>query len=215
MLRKRGPVIEIDMEALILRRRKIGYPKSRGISRESEKQHFAADSTRASRQSERTQRRIQERIARASIREERLIASLVERQLNPMQDGNASRTAENFNALHSLRQGSRASIKAEENSENSKERPHVSGEDTRCTGVVVGSKNAKNEQKIARVQEDGILLVVPARINGKTFFALIDSGATRCFVTPDCVTVAGLACVPQDTFLELGNGTKALSRGMV
>ena len=65
------------------------------------------------------------------------------------------------------------------------------------------------------MQEDGILLVVPARVNGKTFSALIDSGATRCFVTSDCVTVAGLASVPQDTFLELGNGSKALSRGMV
>ena len=65
------------------------------------------------------------------------------------------------------------------------------------------------------MQENGILLVVSARVNGKTFSALIDSGTTRCFVTPDCVTVAGLACVPQDTFLELGNGTKALSRGMV
>ena len=49
----------------------------------------------------------------------------------------------------------------------------------------------------------------------KTFFFFFDSGATRCFVTPDCVTVAELACVSQDTFLELGNGTRVLSRGMV
>ena len=58
-------------------------------------------------------------------------------------------------------------------------------------------------------------MVVPARINGKLFSALIDSGATRCFVTPDCCTIAGLSCIPHDTFLELGNGAKALSRGMV
>ena len=34
-------------------------------------------------------------------------------------------------------------------------------------------------------------------------------------MTPECSTVAGLSCVPHDTFLELGNGTTVLSRGMV
>ena len=70
----------------------------------------------------------------------------------------------------------------------------------------------KFSRKIERVEEDGILLVVPARINGKLFTALIDSGATRCFVAPECSTIAGLSCVPHDTFLELGNGARALSR---
>ena len=65
------------------------------------------------------------------------------------------------------------------------------------------------------MEEDGILLVVPARINGKIFSALIDSGATRCFITPECSTVAGLSCVQHDTFMELGNGTRTLSRGMM
>ena len=143
VLRKYGPVIEINMEALMLRRGKEnGYLKSRGISPESEKQHFAADSTRASRQSERTRRRIQERIARGSIREERLLASIMERQLNPLQDGNASRTAASFNTLQSWRQRGRADIEDEENSEKLKEKPHVSGADTRFT-VVVDDKNAK------------------------------------------------------------------------
>ena len=73
----------------------------------------------------------------------------------------------------------------------------------------------KNKKKIPRVEEDGILLVVPTRINGKLFFALIDSGAPRCFVTQECCTVAGLTCIPQDTLLELGNGARALSRGLV
>ena len=45
--------------------------------------------------------------------------------------------------------------------------------------------------------------------------ALIDSGATRCFVTPACVTTVGLKGQPRDTFLELGNGEKFLSRGYV
>ena len=45
--------------------------------------------------------------------------------------------------------------------------------------------------------------------------ALIDSGATRCFVTPACVKAVGLKGTPRDIFLELGNGEKYLSRGYV
>jgi hypothetical protein len=98
---------------------------------------------------------------------------------------------------------------------NPKEKSHVSGDDTRFTGVVIDDKNGEKIKIIPRIEEDGILLVVPARINGKLFSALIDSGATRCFVTQQCCTVAGLSCIPQDTFLELGNGARALSRSMV
>ena len=54
--------------------------------------------------------------------------------------------------------------------------------------------------------EDGLLLVVSARIHGKTVQALIDSGATKCFATQACITTIGLKGVPRDIFLELGNG---------
>ena len=57
--------------------------------------------------------------------------------------------------------------------------------------------------------------MVTAWINGCLVRALIDSGATRCFVTPAYITVVGLKGKPQDTFLELGNGQKFLSRGFV
>ena len=63
--------------------------------------------------------------------------------------------------------------------------------------------------------KDGLLLVVTARINGHPIHALINSGATRCFITPSCVTAVGLKGQPQDTFLELGNGQKFLSRGLI
>ena len=69
--------------------------------------------------------------------------------------------------------------------------------------------------KFSRTVKGGLLLVVTARINGHAVRALIDSGATRCFVTPACVTAVGLKGKPQDTFLELGNGQKFLSRGFV
>ena len=87
-------------------------------------------------------------------------------------------------------------------------------EKTRDKGqpTAVGSMQ---QNKIPRTIEDGLLMVVPARINGHVVCALIDSGATRCFVTPSCVTAVGLMGTPQGVFLELGNGQKYLSRGFV
>ena len=60
-----------------------------------------------------------------------------------------------------------------------------------------------------------MLLVVPAKIYGKEVKTLIDSGATRCFVTPSCEAHVRLMGIPRDVFLELGNGEKYLSRGYV
>ena len=71
------------------------------------------------------------------------------------------------------------------------------------------------QNKFSRTVEDGLLLVVPARINRHCVHALIDSGATRCFVTPTYITTVGLKGIPKDIFLELGNGQKYLSRGFV
>ena len=45
--------------------------------------------------------------------------------------------------------------------------------------------------------------------------APIDNGATRCFVTPGCMTAIGLKGKPHNIFLELGNEDKFLSRGYV
>ena len=76
-------------------------------------------------------------------------------------------------------------------------------------------EGSKQQNKAPRDIDDGLLLVVAARINGHPVRALIDSGATRCFVTPACIATVGLMGKPQDTFLELGNGQKFLSRGFV
>ena len=56
-------------------------------------------------------------------------------------------------------------------------------------------------------------MVVPIRIFGQEVRALIDSGATRCFISPAGVTRCGLAVESHHTFLELGDGKKVLSRG--
>ena len=76
-------------------------------------------------------------------------------------------------------------------------------------------KTGKENKKGVRRVEDGLLLVVPTKIYGKSVRALIDSGATRCFITPSCVNYVGLKGIPRDVFLELGNGEKYLSRGYV
>ena len=73
------------------------------------------------------------------------------------------------------------------------------------------AKQNKNERKI----EDGLLMVVAASIYGRKVRALIDSGTTRCFVTPVCETACGLKGTPRDILLELGNGKKYLSKGYV
>ena len=64
-----------------------------------------------------------------------------------------------------------------------------------------------------RKKDDGILLVVKARIFGKECKALIDSGATRSFITPAAVLRCGLHSIHQETLLELADGRKLLSQG--
>ena len=77
-------------------------------------------------------------------------------------------------------------------------------------------KNSKMEKaENVRDEEYGILLIVPVRIYGKAFRALVDSGASRCFVSPEVVQTAQLQWELHDTFLELGNGERILSRGRV
>ena len=71
----------------------------------------------------------------------------------------------------------------------------------------------KDQPKNPRTKEDGVLMVVPAHIFGQEVRALIDSGATRCFISPAGVTRCGLSVESHHTFLELGDGKKVLSRG--
>ena len=60
-----------------------------------------------------------------------------------------------------------------------------------------------------------MLLIVPARVYGRSVHALIDSGTARCFISTSCVAIIGLKGIPHDIFLKLGNGEKCLSRGYV
>ena len=54
--------------------------------------------------------------------------------------------------------------------------------------------------------------MVPVRIHGRKYRALIDSGATRSFISPACITETGMKTQKNNTFLELGDGSKVLSK---
>ena len=119
---RRGPVIEISKEALMQCEEKIRRQKSQGTSPGLDKQSPTANSTCASRQSCRTRRRENQKIARGRIRERRLVEDILARQLNPQLDGNASRTNPTFNALHSWRHGVAQALKMKKNQIQKKSR---------------------------------------------------------------------------------------------
>ena len=59
------------------------------------------------------------------------------------------------------------------------------------------------------------MMVVSASIYGRKIRTLIDTGATRCFVSTACVAACRLKGIPRDIFLELGNGERILSQGYI
>ena len=79
--------------------------------------------------------------------------------------------------------------------------------------VAVGSQDPPTVPSTQRSQEDGILLIVPAQLYGHKVRALDDSGATRCYMSPDIQLAAGINCTASNTLLELADGTQILSAG--
>ena len=61
--------------------------------------------------------------------------------------------------------------------------------------------------------EDGLLLYIPIRIFGKTARALVDSGASRNFISPSAVVRLGVFTTHENSLLELADGKKILSQG--
>ena len=174
------------------------------------------------------ERRQKERCKRESLRDQRTIAQTLARSLNPNEDGSDLRNLAIIGKLQSLQQ---IFDKSNDGNGNSNPMTKISPQ---YVGIVpqhpdrLGNfekmendkkkgqeKEDKEKKKIFRTVEDGLLIVVSARIYGRKIRTLIDSGATRCLVSPSCVTACGLKGVPRDVFLELGNGEKILSRGYI
>ena len=96
-----------------------------------------------------------------------------------------------------------SSLEASEEKSGKKEQKEMLNNDS---GISKGEKGSPEKEKIislGRRIEDGLLLLVSTKIYGHTVKALIDSGATRCFVTPACVMTCGLKAKPRGVFLEL------------
>ena len=61
------------------------------------------------------------------------------------------------------------------------------------------------------LRKDGILFIVPAHISGHPVKVLIDSGATRCYISHELVESFGLFCCEEMTYLELADRSRTIS----
>ena len=229
ILRKVGCVLEVNMEALeqVERTRNAGQRQQQGVAVGCCKCGFAHP-PRDKRGGDRMARRRRQRVNRGRSRDDCIVAQALAKSLNPFQGGSDSRDLATTSKLQILQQFSVAGNEDGKSIRSEKDQAiyvGISNPTDRLAHEVTEKKEEKDKKgqstagskqnKIFRKVEDGLLMVVAARIYGKPVRALIDSGATRCFVTPACVTTVGLKGQPRDTFLELGNGEKFLSRGYV
>ena len=243
ILRKVGNVLVCDLVALkqVEGEQRAGQRQQKGTA-VGYCSCGAAYPPRDNRGGDRRARRKRQRVNRGSFRDNRTVSRVLAQTLSPLQGGSVSRIPETPSKLQILQQfavagsGNGNSIRSETdqaiyvgitsptNRLAITEKVQKKKEDDGQKDKEENGKTDKNEcqsteetqlNKSVRTIDDGLLLVVPARVNGHVVRALIDSGATRCFVTPSCVTAVGLKGTPRDIFLELGNGQKYLSRGHV
>ena len=229
-LRRKGPIIEVNLAALARSKGAVVRTVSQWKQKENDEQQMQPSlKTREGRQSNRLLRREKEREARAHARERRFVTHVMQTVMSPSRGGIQSRTVVTPNQLLSWRfvEANRATIGNEENGQEKigAENPNEQSQWYTVTDDIKEEapsgqekdqeKEDKEKKKVIRTVEDGLLMVVSARIYGRKIRTLIDSGATRCFVSPACVTTCGLKRVPRDVFLELGNGEKILSRGYI
>ena len=171
-------------------------------------------STRRRHQSDRHLRRHKERDRRKSLRDRRTVARAVETMVNPTEDGTGSRITATLHAVqnwenpHPVVQHDKGLLPAQQGAAPGHQH-WVSCAFSKGTDSTV--ETYTNPRK----KDDGLLLIVPVRVYGHCIRALIDSGATRCFVSAPAVKPLGLSTVHENTFLELGDGQKILSRGKV
>ena len=75
--------------------------------------------------------------------------------------------------------------------------------------VALGDIEESDEKTIAgRRVKDGILFRVTVSVTGRKLIALIDSGASQCYMSPDAVAICELECQPAEVHLELADGSK-------
>ena len=77
--------------------------------------------------------------------------------------------------------------------------------------VAVGYSDQEELASVDRKIEDGILFSVTVSVAGRRCVALIDSGASQSYISPEMVTLCELQCSPILIHLELADGSKVRS----
>ena len=202
-MRRQGSVVTVSLEALT---RKEEIRTSADATVAGMSMHPPSGRAKAPRVYLRNRllRRDRERRTRERVRERQFVTGLLETLVSPMSGGTESCsgvTPSGSQDWQSVRL--KRAITGKEMGVGTPQEPR-----TQLSAV-----SSENQSPIPRSEEDGILLVVPVRIFGHEICALIDSGATRCFISPAGVMQCGLTVESHNTFLELGDGKKVLSRG--
>ena len=202
-MRRQGSVVTVDLEALVResRNRLSADTTDAGMS-----MHPPSGRPRATRVYLRNRllRRDRERKTRDCVRERQYVTSLLETLVSPTSGGTESCTRVTTSKLQDWRPiGLKRAITGKETGVGTPQEPQTQ----------LSTVSTENQSPIPRAEENGILLIVPARIFGHEIRALIDSGATQNFISPAGVMQCGLIVESHNTFLELGDGKKVLSRG--
>ena len=77
--------------------------------------------------------------------------------------------------------------------------------------VAVGSSTTDCAPKVGRSEDDGVLLKIKIQIQGRTYVALVDFGASRNYTSPEAVLTWELPDTPDVVHLELADGSKIRS----
>ena len=216
ILRQNGSVLILDMVALrqvmdekCKKEEKSGMriPQSGNSIRET-------ISTRRQHQSDWHHRRHKEHECQRSLWDRCTVTRAVETMVNPNADGTESGITATLNAVqnldpsHSFLQFD-TGLLSTLNGAAPRHQQWVSCAFSKGPDDTI--ENSVNPRK----KDDGVLLIVPMRVYGHFVQALIDSGATRCVISAQAIKPLGLSTVHENTFLELGDGQKILSRGKV
>ena len=173
-VRRQGSVVTVSLEALAHEKEKT----SADATEAKMCTHLSSGGLKAPRVYLRNRllRRDRERKARDRARERQLVTGLLETLVSPSSGGTESCQGVTTDDLQGWQ--STGLHEANIGSSTVREMPQ-----TQLCAV-----SYEDQPRNPRTQEDGILMVVPVRIFGQEVRALIDSGATRCFISPASVT---------------------------
>ena len=77
--------------------------------------------------------------------------------------------------------------------------------------LAIGAENSDISTSVERTVSDGIFFKVGVSVAGRQRIGLIDSGASRCYLSPETATLCELVLNPKILHLELPDGSKVQS----